>query len=119
MFIPTAHDVQRVESLVMLGANDSTIAMCIGDEGIAVDTLRHHFRHELTRFREIRLGEIARGAYDMALNLDGKLPKGLEFKAKMFVLKTRAGWKESDQTIINAQNVQIVKRVIGVNENDL
>jgi hypothetical protein len=37
----------------------------------------------------------------------------------MFVLKTRAGWKESDMTVINANQVQIVKRIIGVDEKDI
>jgi hypothetical protein len=97
----------------------------VGEYGVSVETLNKYFGEELARYRELTLSTIARSAYKMALMPeDGGYSHKLispEIRSRMiqFVLKTRAGWRESDTTIINANNVQVVKRVIGVDEKDL
>ena len=125
VYRPTMKDRERVKNLLLLGTPEPLIAICVGPSGINVETLHKYFGEELTRYRELTLSTIARSAYKMALMPeDGGYSHKLvspEIRSRMiqFVLKTRAGWRESDTTIINAQNVQVVKRVIGVDEKDL
>jgi hypothetical protein len=99
------------------------IAACIGEEGIGVDLLHRHFGKELKTYRQEQLGKIAKGAYRMALPVedggDKTIPPDVRARMMMFVLKTRGGWREADSTVINAHNVQIVKRVVGVSEDEL
>lgn len=121
-FQPTKADTERVKQLVLLGTPEEIIAQCIGANGISHNTLRDHFGDILSRYRNEMLGKIAASAYKMALDPkdggDKNVPMNLRMSMKMFILKTRAGWKESDTTVINANQVQIIKRVIGVRDED-
>lgn len=124
-YTPTTRDREKVKNLLLLGTPEPLIAQCVGAFGVSVETLNKYFGEELMRYRELTLSKIARSAYKMALMPeDGGYSHRLispEIRSRMiqFVLKTRAGWRESDTTIINANNLQIVKRVIGIDEKDL
>jgi hypothetical protein len=122
-FQPSAVDKQRVKQLVLLGLPIEVIATCVGKEGISPESLRVHFKDIIERHKNIELGKIAMGAYRMALPIedggDKRVPMELRARMMQFVLKTRGGWKENDNTIINAHNVQIVKRIIGVDESEI
>jgi hypothetical protein len=120
---PTKIDRDRVKNLTLLGLPETTIASYIGETGIDVTTLRVHFRYELTKYRDEMLGKIAHSLYKQALDEeDGgsiDIPIDVRQRAKFFVMKTRAGWRENDTTVINANQVMVVKRVIGIDEKDL
>jgi hypothetical protein len=120
---PTTVDKQRVKQLVLLGLPLEVIATCVGKEGISAESLRIHFKDIIDRHKNIELGKIAMGAYRMALPIedggDKRVPMELRARMMQFILKTRGGWKENDNTIINAHNVQIVKRIIGVDESEI
>lgn len=120
---PTKLDMQRVERLVLLGLTEEAIASYVGTNGIDADTLRSHYGPILKRHRDENLSKIALSIYQQALEPKDGGNKEISWdqrqKMQMFVMKTRAGWKENDTTIINAQNVQIVKRVVGIAEDDV
>lgn len=122
-YIPTKVDTERVKNLVLLGCPEETIAQCIGEYGIGLSTLREHYGPVLTRYRTELLGKIAASIYKSALDPkdggDPNIPPEIRSRHQIFILKTRAGWKESDTTVINANNVQIVKRVVGVDDKDI
>ena len=122
-FRPTVTDNKRVKQLLLLGLPIEVIASCIGKDGISPESLRIHFKDLIDRYKSIELGKIAMGAYRMALPVeeggDKRVPMELRARMMQFVLKTRGGWKENDTTIINANNVQIVKRIVGVDEDDI
>lgn len=118
-----AADLKRVKNLVLLGLPHTAIATCLGENGVDVLTLEKYYREELLRYRQEKLGKIAAGAYRAALPIkdggDPDVPPEIRSRMQIFILKTRAGWRESDSTVINAQNVQIVKRVIGIDEGEI
>lgn len=120
---PTKIDAERVKNLILLGLSDEEIAPCIGESGVALNTLRVHYAETLSRYRKDLLGKIAAGVYRSALPIsdggDKSIPPDIRARMQMFVLKTRAGWKESDMTVINANQVQIIKRVVGVEEKEI
>ena len=104
---------------VRLGATEETIATCIGDGGVAIDTLRKYYGPTLRNHRTLVLGKIASGTiYQKAMPNDKGEPG--DTLAAMFVLKCRAGWRDSDPAMnIAATNVQVVKRIVGVNLDDI
>lgn len=106
-FKPTKHDYQVVRNLVLLGVPEKKIAQCVGPQGIAHETLRFHFSAILERYRDEMLGKVADKAFQSALKGNPTL--------MMFVLKTRAGWKEN----VNMSGEVVIKRVIGVSEKDV
>jgi len=122
-YTPTKLDQQRVANLVLLGLTEEAIASYIGPDGIDPITLRAHFKQILHRHRDENLGKIAASIYQQALEPKDGGNKEISWdqrqKMQMFVMKTRAGWKENDTTVINAQNVQIVKRVVGIMEDEI
>ena len=118
-FKPTKADIETVKSMTLLGSREDTIAKCIGKDGIALSTLRTHFGEILATHRERVLAKIAQGTiYQEALPVS-EGGKG-NIQAAMFVLKCRAGWREQDPNMnIAADKVMIVKRVIGVSDEDV
>ncbi len=123
VYEPTPADLETVKQLVLLGATEATIADCIGDGGVALDTLRKYYGPTLRNHRTLVLGRIAtQTIYQKALptrDAQGNEQPG-DTVAAMFVLKCRAGWRDSDPAMnVAANNVQIVKRVIGVSDEDI
>ena len=122
-YIPTKIDMQRVKNLILLGLTEEEIAPCIGAHGIALNTLRDHFGDVILRYRKELLGKIAAGVYRSALPIadggDKNIPPDIRSRMQIFVLKTRAGWREQDTTVINANQVQIIKRVVGISDSDI
>jgi hypothetical protein len=122
-YIPTKVDAERVKNLILLGLSEEEIAPCVGANGVSVNTLRDYYGDLITRYRKDLLGKIAAGAYRAALPVkdggDKDIPPEIRSRMQIFVLKTRAGWREQDMTVINANQVQIVKRVVGVDEKDI
>ena len=117
------NESNRIKRLVLLGLSQEVIAQCIGENGMDSEAMRECYSKELITYKNEMLGKIAGSIFQQALEeKDGGL-KGIardqRQRMQMFVMKTRAGWRENDQTVINAQNVQIVKRIIGVDEGDL
>jgi len=104
---PTKANITTVQNLVLLGAKEPIIAQCVG---VNIDTLRKHFHYELTQYREDMLGKVAQSAFTAALNGDKTM--------MIFVLKCRAGWRETDAIDLSGK-VEIIKRVVGVDENDV
>ena len=116
---PTKADEQTVKNMVMLGSREETIAKCLGENGIAIDTMRKYFGEVLLTYREMTLAKVANGTIVKSALPDDKGNPG-NLTSAMFLLKCRAGWRDSDPAMnVAAQNVQIVKRVIGVSDEDV
>lgn len=116
---PTKADTETVKNMIMLGSREETIAKCVGERGVAIDTLRKHFGELLVTYREMTLARVAHGTIVKLALPDAKGNPGNP-TAAMFLLKCRAGWRDSDPAMnVAAQNVQIVKRVIGVSDEDI
>ncbi len=119
VYEPCPADLETVKQLVLLGATEDTIAGCIGDGGVAIDTLRKYYGPTLRNHRTLVLGRIAtQTIYQKALPNDKGEPG--DTLAAMFVLKCRAGWRDSDPAMnVAANNVVIQKRVIGISDDDI
>ena len=87
LYKPTDADRLFVERAVMAGTQINTIADCLS---ITDDTLRKHFRYEITTARERMKGDAVRVLMDSLT--DGSLD------AAKYVLSRVAGWTEK-QTI--------------------
>ena len=83
LYKPTDADRLFVERSVMAGTTINTIADCLN---ITDDTLRKHFRYEITTARERMKGEAVRVLMDSLT--DGSLD------AAKYVLARAAGWTE-------------------------
>ena len=83
LYKPTDADRLFVERSVMAGTTINTIADCLN---ITDDTLRKHFRYEITTARERMKGEAVRVLMDSLT--DGSLD------AAKYVLSRAAGWTE-------------------------
>ncbi|HXI44189.1 MAG TPA: hypothetical protein VNH18_05560 [Bryobacteraceae bacterium] len=88
-FEPTEVDRHLVKTMARTGVPHTTIARCLGKNGIDEKTLRRHFRRELDVSADIANAMIAGVLYSAAL-------KG-EPWAVCFWLKCQAGWKEKQQ----------------------
>jgi hypothetical protein len=107
---PTKADRQTVKNLAILGLKEEEIAKCLGTQGISVPTMRKYYEYELYRYPKEMFGKIAQTAAQAAMSGDKTM--------MIFVLKCRAGWKESDSVQLNGK-VELVKRVVGVDEKDI
>ncbi len=115
----TKADEETVKNMVMLGSREETIAKCLGERGIAIDTMRKHYGEILLTYREMTLAKVAHGTI-VASALPGKNGEPGNLISAMFLLKCRAGWRDQDPSMnVAAQNIQIVKRVIGVSDADI
>ena len=83
LYKPTDADRLFVERAVMAGTQINTIADCLN---ITDDTLRKHFRYEITTARERMKGDAVRVLMDSLT--DGSLD------AAKYVLSRVAGWTE-------------------------
>ncbi len=116
---PTKADEQTVKNMVMLGSREETIAKCLGENGIAIDTMRKHFGTVLITYREQVLAKVAHGTIVASAMPNDKGEPG-NLTAAMFLLKCRAGWRDSDPAMnIAANQVQVVKRIVGVDLADI
>jgi hypothetical protein len=106
VYEPTPADRATVKNLAAVGGiTHAEIARCVGTHGISEPTLRKHFRREL----DVSLNEVK------ALAMSG-LVRGLkkgDAWAVVFLLKTRAGWRETPvpESGTPATVVHIVNRV--------
>jgi hypothetical protein len=115
----TKADTETVKNMVMLGSREETIAKCLGDRGIAIDTMRKHYADILLTYREMTLAKVAHGTIVKSALPDDKGNPG-NLTSAMFLLKCRAGWRDQDPAMnVAAQNIQIVKRVIGIADDDI
>lgn len=90
---PTAADRAFVDRAVMAGSRIEDIAAALN---IHDDTLRKHFRYEITTGRERLNGEAIRVLMDSLT--DGSLD------AAKFVLSRRAGWTERQAVELTGKN---------------
>jgi hypothetical protein len=85
-FQPTETDRSMVSVMAAVGVTHENIASIISPKGIAVNTLRRHFRHELavgrTKLDGICISGIARAM------------QAGQARALCFWAKTRIGWRE-------------------------
>jgi hypothetical protein len=102
---PTAKDKDQVRRLVLLGSPRENIAQAMG---LSVPILEKHFLDILQYYEACRLSEVAGKAYSLALK--GNVPM------VQFILRTRGRWKEN---ILGDEDVQLIKRVIGVDDKDV
>lgn len=118
-YVPSKSDEQTIKNMIMLGSREETIAKCLGESGIAIDTMRKHFGTLLVTYREQTLARVAHGTI-VASALPNEKGEPGNLTAAMFLLKCRAGWRDADPTMnVAAQNVVMVKRVIGVSDSDI
>lgn len=100
-FEATNEERQLVKALASYGTKQETIVLLVkrpkGKAGelapISLPTLRKHFKTELAEGEPSFLAKVADQAAKMALN--EKHPK--QFEAIRFILKCRAGWRETDR----------------------
>jgi hypothetical protein len=119
IYKPTKADTETVKNMVMLGSREETIAKCVGERGVAIETLRKHFGELLVTYREMTLAKVANGTIVKLALPDEKGNPGNP-TAAMFLLKCRAGWRDSDPAMnVAANQVQIVKRIVGVDLDDI
>ena len=107
---PTDVTRKQVEMCCGMGWNHDQIArfMCISDE-----TLRRHYKHELSVGKGQILYKVAQSLYEMALDPNHRSAAA----CAMFIMKTQAGWRETNrvehtgadggaiQTEVTAKNV--------------
>lgn len=84
--VPTEATRHLVMVMRVNGETEETIAKCIGDKGIALNTLTKHYANELELGKARLLAAVAGGAFRRALNGDNDMTK--------LILRTRAGWAE-------------------------
>jgi len=102
---PTSETRSTVKKMVLLG---STRAVIAGALGISPETLEKHYHDTLNYYQAHMLSNVAGKAYGMAL-------KGNPHMV-MFVLRTRAGWRDN---VFGEADAQLIKRVIGVRDDDI
>lgn len=118
-YVATKADEQTVKNMIMLGSREETIAKCLGENGIAIDTMRKHFGELLVTYREMTLAKVAHGTIVKSALPDDKGNPG-NLTSAMFLLKCRAGWRDADPNMnVAATHVQIVKRVIGIADDEM
>ena len=110
LYRPTEADRNTVRSMAATGFTEEQIARCLGTNGLDPKTVRKHFRQELNTAHDKANAAVANKCYQMAIAGD---PPAATF----FWLKTRARWKET--TDVNLASEITVKRLIGVDLNDL
>ena len=93
---PTDADRGFVERAVMAGTRINVIADCLN---ITDDTLRKHFRYEITTARERLKGDAVRVLMDSLT--DGSLD------AAKYVLSRVAGWSESTALDVTSKGEQV------------
>lgn len=105
---PTEKDRAIVKAMAIAGVPQDGIAGVIG---ISVTTLAKYYRHEL----DISLNE----AIGFATNkLMSKIKDG-NMTAIIFFLKTRAGWRETDNVNIGVQQLpDLVRKVLPKTDDD-
>ena len=86
--VPTEKTRAEVAALVSFGNTQEEIA---GYIGIHVNTLMAHYRDELDN-------SVVRANAKVAAKLFRKAIDGNDIKAQIFCLKTRARWREKDDT---------------------
>jgi len=83
---PSDADRYSVQVLRACGMKHETIAQCLG---VALGTLQKHYKAELESAGEAVIAKVAEGVIRRALEGDNT--------CSLFVLKTRAGWKDAPQ----------------------
>ena len=107
-YIPTNAERRRVWIQAAIQVPVETIAACCNEgEGISVPTLYKYFGPLLKTASQNANAKVARALYMKAL--------GGDTGAMCFWLKTRAGFKETATDL----TVNVVKRVVGVDEKDV
>lgn len=93
-FEPTAEQRAMVKSLAGLGTPHEGIRLLVkdGDRPISLPTLTKHFEEELESGRVEANAKVAKSLFNQAT-------AGENVTAMIFWLKTRAGWKETPQTL--------------------
>jgi hypothetical protein len=91
LYEPSEADRATVQNMVALGAPHKTIALCIGNNGIAEGTLRKHFKREL-KTAEWNLKTVAMSRLVAAVN------RGDPW-ALRFYLERKAGFAESHRLV--------------------
>ena len=120
VYTPTPADLETVKQLTLLGATEATIADCIGDGGVAVETLRKYYLPTLRTHRTMTLAKIASQTIYQKAMPDPETGAPGDTVSAMFVLKCRAGWREQDPAMnVAAQQVVMVKRIVGVDLDDI
>jgi hypothetical protein len=87
-YVPSEADRYTVQVLRACGVRHDTIAQCLG---VALGTLAKHYKDELDAVGEAVIAKIGEGVMRRALDGDNT--------CSLFVLKTRAGWKEAPQRL--------------------
>lgn len=106
VYKPNARDLKLVQNLCLLGLSEERTAKCVG---IALETLRKYYGEVLENYRDKTLSKVAECAMQLALKGNPSMI--------MFVLKTRAGW--SEKVGLDDDTKQLIKRVIGVKEEEV
>jgi hypothetical protein len=87
-FIPTDAERSQVEAMAGYGVPHEQIA-CIIRDGIDADTLKKHFRKELTQGKAKASAKIGQTLFQKAT--------GGDTTAAIFWAKTQMGWKEKQE----------------------
>ena len=87
----TERNRKQVLDLISFGMTQPQIGMCLG---ISEVTLRKYYRTELNMGEVTMLTEVSRTLHNIARNIDD--PRAAQ--AAMFIMKTRAGWRETNRT---------------------
>jgi hypothetical protein len=88
--------------LISLGMTQMQIGMGMG---ISMPTLRKHYRHELNTGEVDMLAAVSRNLHHIAV--DREDPRSAV--AAMFIMKTRAGWRETNRTELTGAGGGAVK----------
>ena len=108
-WIPTAEDIQKVESLASRGMEQQDIALCLG---IGESTL-YAKMHEIPDFQEA----IKRGKAKGIARVTNALLKNVDtgnVTAQIFYLKCQAKWKDTEE--IKNQNEEIRQAIATIKE---
>lgn len=109
-YVPNSADRRRAYMLAAGGYPVEKIAEVTGTEGISVPTLYRYYGDILKRASSSTNAKVIRALFNKAIAGDTT--------AIIFWLKTRAGFKDNTNLQINGK-LEIVKRVIGVSEEDV
>jgi hypothetical protein len=89
--VVTERTRKQVMDLISLGLTQAQISMGMGISDV---TLRKHYRHELNVGEVEMLANVSRNLHNIALDRDD--PRSAT--AAIFIMKTRAGWRETSRT---------------------
>lgn len=92
--VPTEATKSYVKERSRVGIDQDKIAVAVG---IAAKTLRKYYRAELDKAEEDATVAVASNLYAIASGLNGDATVRDQITAACFWLKTRAGWRETEQ----------------------